>query len=84
MTKIGRFIKAYSANAFRDYPGWGSPELCDEDAYLFLQDDYTVTKGIAKEESVVFDQVTEPWIEYCRTQLRFIPPNEGECGTAIR
>lgn len=50
-----------------------TPELNDED-FLYLQEDYTVTRGIFTDENIVFDNITTGWIEFCRDTMRFEPP----------
>ena len=49
--------------------------LSDDDA-VFLHQDYKVTKSIWPGEDVIFDDVTEQWKEYCRTELRFAVPDD--------
>lgn len=48
-------------------------ELTD-DAYLYLQEDYTVTDGIFNDENTIFDKVTPEWVEYCSNILKFEVP----------
>jgi hypothetical protein len=82
--QIGRYCKAYYLKEFRQFSGWTEPvqdsgrSLLDESAndedFLYLQEDYTVTRGIFADENIVFDNVTTGWIEFCRDTLRFEPP----------
>ena len=44
--------------------------LADDDI-LYLQENYTVTDGIFKDENVVFSAVTEEWKRYCTETLDF-------------
>lgn len=39
--------------------------------FLYLQENYTVTDGIFKDEYIVFDNVTAEWKEFCDSQLEF-------------
>ena len=39
-------------------------ELSDED-YLYLQENFTVTDSIFLDENIIFDTVTEDWVEFC-------------------
>lgn len=43
-------------------------ELTDED-YVYLQTNFTVTDGIFIDENIIFSDVTQEWIEFCRTYL---------------
>lgn len=49
-------------------------ELTDAD-YLYLQENYVVTDGIFKDESIIFDKVTPEWIAYCQEVLKFEIPS---------
>ena len=52
-----------------------------ENDYLFLQENFTVTKGIFLDEDVVFDNVTPQWIDFCRHTLDFeIPADVADAG----
>ena len=50
------------------------PQLTDSD-FLFLQSDYTVTRGVFLDENVVFDGVTPEWIKFCTEELKFEIPH---------
>lgn len=45
-------------------------DLTDEE-FLYLQEDFVVTDGIFKDENIIFDDVTDEWIEFCGTVLGF-------------
>lgn len=45
-----------------------------ENDYLFLQENFTVTKGIFLDEDVIFDNVTPQWIDFCKNTLEFEVP----------
>jgi hypothetical protein len=47
-------------------------KLTDDD-FLYLQENYHVTDGIFIDENVIFDDVSESWVEYCKTVLEFDP-----------
>lgn len=51
------------------------PEVLADDEVVFLHQDYTVTKSIWSGEDVIFDNVTEPWQDFCNTELRFSAPD---------
>lgn len=90
MAIMSKYCKAYPLDAFGKYAGWtpesalgpGTNEVgpsADVDrGYAFLHDNFTVTKNVFVDEQIVFNQVTPPWIEFCRTQLGFEPPHEED------
>jgi len=43
--------------------------------YLFIQEDYTVTRDIFINEEVVLAEVTPEWAEFCRQELHFEVPS---------
>jgi hypothetical protein len=58
------------------------PRALTEDDFLYLQDNYTVTDGIFKDENVIFDDVTPQWLDFCRDVLKFeIPEIQKEPGS---
>lgn len=40
-----------------------------DDDILYLQENYTVTDGIFKDEHIIFDQVTDQWKDFCTSDL---------------
>jgi hypothetical protein len=44
-------------------------------SFLYLQENYVVTDGIFIDEHIIFDNVTEEWIEFCKNTLKFETPN---------
>ncbi len=48
-------------------------ELNDDDI-LYLQENYTVTDGIFKDEYIIFDKVTDLWKDACHKELSFEIP----------
>jgi hypothetical protein len=52
-----------------------APGLSDDDI-LYLQENFTVTRGIYLNEDVIFDKVTPEWIEFCKSSLNFSLPAE--------
>lgn len=85
MKRMGTYCKAFYVGRLREFPGWAerpeaagddpadAPALVDEDL-VYLQEDYTVTRGIFIDEDTVFDNVTPDWIEFCRDTLNFVLP----------
>ena len=48
----------------------------DDDEYLYLQENFTVTDGIFVDENIIFSDVTPAWIDYCRNVLKVPFPTE--------
>ena len=48
-------------------------ELPDDD-YLYLQENYVVTDGIFIDQNIVFDNVTQEWVSFCKDTLQFEIP----------
>ena len=40
-----------------------------DSTYLYLQEDFTVTDSIFVNENIIFNNVTEEWIDYCLNVL---------------
>jgi hypothetical protein len=53
----------------------------DNDHIVYLQENHVVTDGIFIDENVIFDEVTEAWIEFCQKTLNFELP-DGAIATA--
>lgn len=49
-----------------------------DDDILYLQENFTVTRGIYLNEDIVFDQVTPEWIDFCQNTLSFKSPAESD------
>src|SRR5215510_14882370 len=45
-----------------------------EDAFLYLQENYVVTDGVFLDETIIFDKVTDEWIDFCKNKLKFEVP----------
>ena len=52
-------------------------ELSDAD-YLYLQENFTVTDSIFIDENIIFDRVTEDWVQFCVNVLGVRFPSD-EC-----
>ena len=83
MSKMGRYCKAYPIAKLQEFGDWAKyyrgPEKTDDSAnseedYLFLQENFTVTKGIFQDEDIVFDNVTSEWEDFCKNTLNFEVP----------
>lgn len=90
MKRMGSYCKAFYVGRLREFAGWAespeaaghdsegesaepAPALKDEDL-VYIQEDYTVTRGIFVDEGTIFNQVGPEWIEFCRDTLNFAPP----------
>lgn len=85
MSKMGRYCKAYPIAKLHEFGDWdkyyrkpekdlqGKEDVTSED-YLFLQENFTVTKGIFLDEEIVFDKVTSEWEDFCKNTLNFEVP----------
>jgi hypothetical protein len=74
MKTIGKYCKAYLLNELYKYPKFKILNNIDKD-YVFLQDNYTVTADIYKDESILYDDVDDQWIDYCKESLHFYVPD---------
>lgn len=50
------------------------PRPMEEVAFLYLQEDLTVTDGVYLGENVIFAGDGEGWAKYCREELQFTIP----------
>jgi hypothetical protein len=50
------------------------PRVLTEGEHLYLQENYVVTDGIFLDENVIFDAVTDAWVDFCKNQLKFEVP----------
>jgi hypothetical protein len=48
--------------------------------YVYIQDDYTVTGSIFKDEAVIFDAPTPEWMDFCKNRLNFEVPAHEPAG----
>ena len=83
MSKMGRYCKAYPIAKLHEFGDWakcyrGPEKVVDsensDENYLFLQENFTVTKGIFLDEEIVFDNVTSEWEDFCKNTLNFQVP----------
>jgi hypothetical protein len=83
MSKMGRYCKAYPIAKLHEFGDWakyyrGPVKVADsansEEDFLFLQENFTVTKGIFVDEEIVFDNVTSEWEDFCKNTLNFEVP----------
>ncbi len=80
------YVKAYPLSTFRNYSGWqespgisGPDQPEDDDPIVFLHQDYVVSRSsIRSDQQIVFDKVTEEWIDFCRDQCGFERPGWSE------
>lgn len=74
MKNIGKYSKAYLLNEVNKYVNFKMKVSTDKE-YVFIQDDYTVTADVYKDERVIFDKVNEQWIDFCKSKLGFTIPD---------
>lgn len=43
--------------------------------FLYVHEDYRVTDGIFPDETIVLDNPTNDWIEFCQEKLKFAVPS---------
>lgn len=91
MSTMGQYCKAYPLEAMRQFSGWHENDEAfrkredesangngsDNDHIVYLQENYVVTDGIFIDENVIFDEVTDAWIEFCQKTLNFQLPAES-------
>ncbi len=54
------------------------------DLVVYIQEDYTVTGGVYKDEDIIFDKVVDNWRIFCQDELGFeIPAYVVEVENAI-
>ena len=94
MSKMGQYCKAYPLDAMRQFAGWhenaqafrksedaaesANEDRPDNDHIVYLQENYVVTDGIFIDENIIFDEVTDEWIEFCQKTLNFEVPEQAE------
>jgi len=52
-----------------------TPRALNDEDFLYLQENFTVTDGIFIDENIVFDDVTPEWMDYCKNTLKFEVPS---------
>lgn len=87
MKRLGNYCKAYPIERLREFSGWKEAEesakhTTSSDSstlnseYLFLQENFIVTRGVFLDEEIVFDTITEEWKDFCRYTLSFSVPTD--------
>jgi len=67
-------IETNSSGPAQDNPTEQATDTAEE--YAFLQENYVVTKGIFKDEEILWDKVTPEWEQFCKETLQFaVPPD---------
>jgi len=85
------YCKAYYLKELRRWPGWAqldqvaakaaaaetsqSREL-EEEAVVFVHQDFTVTKSMWHGEDVLLGEVTPEWRQFCEQELGFFVPDD--------
>jgi hypothetical protein len=74
MAKLGSYCKAYPLAELRKYQQWNETTevaALPGDTYVFLQEDYTVTRDIYLDDELVFRDSDPAWETFCREELGF-------------
>jgi hypothetical protein len=79
MANLGRYCKAYIVSELRRFPGWleaptGDGQARADDAIVFVQEDLSVTDGLAVDEQIVYRSGDPAWSQFCRETLAFELP----------
>lgn len=94
MANLGRYCKAYYLKDFFNFSGFPRTDSSQADnaghntvdrvanSVVYLQDDLSVTTGIARDEGLVFRGAGHEWETYCREVLAFAPPTWSMDGSA--
>jgi hypothetical protein len=90
MKEMGKYCKAYPVEALKQFDGWtdslqpvvrkteqnGNEESgFDPGNYVFIHENFTVTRGIFLNEDIVLQNVTPEWIKFCKEILHFEVPD---------
>ncbi len=71
------YCKAYPVNTLRKFPAWRENQAdLDDDAVLYLHEDFTVTLSMWPRENLVFDSRTPDWEAFCKQELAFSVPTD--------
>jgi len=78
------YCKAYPVEMLRKFPAWRENQTAlDDDAVLYLHEDFTVTQSMWPRENVVFDCRTPDWEAFCKQTLAFSAPTDLELAAAF-
>ncbi len=76
-----KYCKAYHLKDLRQFPSWGmhqqeSDDL-EDDAVVYLWDDFTVVKSpVLADQGVLWQSVTPEWEAFCKETLGFEIPED--------
>jgi hypothetical protein len=94
MPVMGKYCKVYPLERLKMWAGWDDKvnkqvpikEVQGDDKlipYVFVQENYTVTAGVALDQEILFDDVTPAWKEFCENSLEFQLPTPFTGGKAF-
>jgi hypothetical protein len=71
-----KYCKAYVARDLKSFEPWNESMArrqltLDDEAVLYLHDNYVVRDGIFPDDKVIFDVIDEDWKEFCHSRLAF-------------
>jgi len=77
------YCKAFSLGRLRQFRGWseqvrpGQPhDNLPDNHIVYLHQDFSVTESISRGESVILDNITPNWKEFCEATLNFTIPED--------
>lgn len=75
------YTKAYPLSRLRAFKSWKEKswvENVDPDKDIaFLHQDFVVTRNSLRDQNddVIFDDISDEWVEFCRRELDFVVPD---------
>lgn len=76
-----KYCKAYHLRELRQYPGWEENRTAQslalgDESIVYLWDDLTVATSPIHQNSLIFQQITPQWQDFCTQTLRFSIPDD--------
>ncbi|HEY1939138.1 MAG TPA: hypothetical protein VGJ33_14490 [Candidatus Angelobacter sp.] len=89
MPITGKYCKAYPLSKMELWPQWKNkvrmgvtveetPDGSTKVPYVFLQENFTVTKSVFLDQEVLFDETTPEWKKFCENVLDFHPAGPSQ------
>jgi hypothetical protein len=80
MPTLSAYCKAYLLERLARYSDWaemaGRGDANSASEYVFLHDNFVVTRTMFLDEDVMFNRVTPEWIAFCKSELHFSVPED--------
>jgi len=84
MSSMSRYCKAYPVERLREFSGWaaevGAGE-CIPGEPLFVHEDFAVTRGIYRDDEVVYEGGSPAWRAFCKDELG-LEPRTGQASAS--